>query len=174
MSRISYFDLSQADDDLRKAIESRPPLNIYRMISHAGPVALGFLELGSALLKKNKIDNQLRELSILRVGILNRAPYEVFQHERVARSVGLSAEKIEAIKDGPEAPIFNKLERMVLRYTDAVVLNVKAGDTIFNALAQALSPRELTELTLTIGFYMMVCRFLENFEVDIEEKPVVF
>jgi hypothetical protein len=29
----------------------------------------------------------------------------------------------------------------------------------------------MAELTLTIGFYMAVSRFLENFEVDIEAVP---
>ena len=32
-----------------------------------------------------------------------------------------------------------------------------------------LNDRELAELTLTVGFYMMVSRFLENYEVDIED-----
>jgi len=60
----------------------------------------------------------------------------------------------------------------VLRYTDAIVLNVKAGDSTFDALKQVMSYRELTELTLTIGFYMLVSRFLENFEVELENPPV--
>ena len=82
-------------------------------------------------------------------------------------------EKITALEDGPDHPIFNDIERKVLRYTDQVVHNVKAGDSTFNALAEAMSHRELAELTITIGYYMMVSRFLENFEVEIEEKPVL-
>jgi hypothetical protein len=31
----------------------------------------------------------------------------------------------------------------------------------------------MAELTLTIGFYMTVSRFLENFEVEIEPQPPV-
>lgn len=169
MPRIPYFDLSGASDDLLEALKSRPPLNIYRMLSHAGPAAVGFLKLGSALLRENQLDSRLRELAILRVGILCRASYEVFQHERIARKVGLSDSKIEALRDGPDAAVFEEIERKVLRYTDAVVLNVKAGDSTFQALSQVLSHREICELTLTIGFYMMVSRFLENFEVEIED-----
>lgn len=172
MPRIPYFDMSRADEKLRKAVESRPPLNIYRMLAHAGPAAVGFLSLGGALLRENKLDSRLRELAILRVGILCRAPYEVYQHERLAAGIGVSREKIEALRDGPDAPVFDELERKVLRYTDAVVLNVKAGDSTFAALQPELSERELAELTLTIGYYMMVSRFLENFEVEIEDEPV--
>ncbi len=31
----------------------------------------------------------------------------------------------------------------------------------------------MAELVLTVGFYMMVCRFLENFEVDIEAPGTI-
>lgn len=172
MARIPYFDLSQASPGLQEAIASRRPLNIYRMLPHAGPAAEGFLQLGGALLRQNQLDERLRELAIVRVGILCRAPYEVHQHERFARRVGVSEEKIQALRDGPDHPAFDDLERRVLRYTDQVVLNVKAGDSTWNALAEKLSYRELAELTLTIGFYMMVSRFLENFEVDLEDPPL--
>ena len=96
----------------------------------------------------------------------------MFQHERLARSIGLEQEKIDALKDGPDALVYDDIERKVLRYTDAIVLNVKAGDSTFDALKQVMPFRELTELTLTIGFYMLVSRFLENFEVELENPPV--
>ena len=35
-------------------------------------------------------------------------------------------------------------------------------------LAEKLSLQEMQELTVTIGYYMMVSRFLETFDVDIE------
>ena len=56
-----------------------------------------------------------------------------------------------------------------MRYTDDVVANVRASDETFDALAARLSVQELQELTVTIGFYMAVSRYLETFGVDIEE-----
>ena len=61
------------DESLREIVATRPPLNIYRMLAHAGPAAVGFLKLGAALLRENQLDSHLRELTILRVGILCRA-----------------------------------------------------------------------------------------------------
>ena len=55
-----------------------------------------------------------------------------------------------------------------MRYTDDVVVNVRASDDTFDALAQHLSEQELQELTVTIGFYMAVSRYLETFGVEIE------
>jgi alkylhydroperoxidase family enzyme len=61
---------------------------------------------------------------------------------------------------------------MVMRFTDDVVKNVRASDATFKPLAERLSHQEMQELTITIGYYMMVSRFLETFDVDIEDAPV--
>ena len=169
MPRIPYFDLEQASDEMRAALRSRRPLNIYRMIPHSGPAGLGFVKLGNALLNHNELDSGLRELVILRVGVLSNAAYELHQHRRIARRVGLSDEKIAGAAQGPDAPVFDELERDVLRFTDEVIHHVKASDALFRSVAKRLSHRQLAELIMTIGYYLLVCRFLENLEVEIEE-----
>jgi 4-carboxymuconolactone decarboxylase len=175
MARIPYFDLSKAPPELAHLIKDRLPLNIYRMVAHGGNTAVGFLALGSAILTKSDIDPTLRELVILRVGALCRSSYEVFQHRRVASKAGVSAEKIEAVLAAPEKPVagplFSELEQAVLRFTDSVVRDVKAPEHLFNDVSSRLPHQQLVELMMTIGFYMLVSRLLENLEVDIEETP---
>jgi len=173
MPRIPYFDLAKAPPEITEPLGSRPPLNIYRMLAHATSAAPGFLKLGGALLREAELDPKLRELAILRVGALSKASYEVHQHKRIAARVGLPAEKIAAVEAGPASDAFAPLEKSILRFTDEVVRNVKAPDTLFAELAEQLGNRQMTELVLTIGFYMMVCRFLENFEVEIEPAGTI-
>ncbi|MBT9525540.1 MAG: carboxymuconolactone decarboxylase family protein [Rhizobacter sp.] len=169
MARIPYFDMSQAPESYQALLKSRNPLNLYRMLPHAGvSAASGFLALGSALLRDNELDSQLREIAILRVGILSEAPYEVHQHKRVARQVGLSDEKVAALEAGADTAVLNDDERLVLQFTDVVFRDVKAPDALFNQVAARFGHRQTAELVLTIGFYMLVSRFLENFEVDLE------
>jgi hypothetical protein len=60
-------------------------------------------------------------------------------------------------------------EKAVLRFTDDVVRNVKASDKTLKAVQAFLSPGAVVELTLTIGYYMMVCRFLETTGVEGED-----
>ncbi|MCL1486179.1 MAG: carboxymuconolactone decarboxylase family protein [Marinobacter sp.] len=169
MARIPYSDTDQANTELKQAMGPRPPLNVVRMIAHAEPSTIGFLSLGGALLgRNNDLKSQLRELVIIRVGILCGSEYEVFQHKRLAKKVGISDDKVAALDNGPLAAAFDDLERKVLCYTDAVVRDVKADAATFEAVADLLSHRAMVELTLTIGFYMMVSRILENFEVELE------
>ena len=172
MARIPYFDLAQAPASYTEMLGSRPPLNLYRMLPHAGKAAEGFLRLGGALLRDNELDARLREIAILRVGLLSGASYEVHQHKKLARKLGLEDAKVAALAPGADASALDELELQVLRFTDEVFHRVKAPDAMFEAMRERLTTKALSELVLTIGFYMMVCRFLENFEVDIEPPGV--
>ncbi|MFT4096291.1 MAG: carboxymuconolactone decarboxylase family protein [Rhodoblastus sp.] len=172
MARIPYFDIAQAQGRAKKAYEKLPKLNIFRMLGHSGELVDGFNRLGSQILYFTKLDPVLREIAIIRVGVLSRASYEVHQHERIGRNLGMSDAKIAAIHEGPEAAAFSDVEKEIMRFTDDVVKNVRASDATFQALAHRLSHQEMQELTLTIGYYMMVSRFLETFDVDIEDAPV--
>lgn len=169
MARIPYFDPAKAEGKVKEAYEKLPPLNIFRMMGHSGRMLEKFTALGNQILMYSKLDPILREIAIVRVGVLSKASYEVYQHERISRQLGMSDDKIRAIHEGPEAKAFSPLEAKVMRFTDDIVRNVRASDATFNALKDELSLQELQELVLTIGYYMMVSRFLETFDVDIEE-----
>ncbi|OKO74273.1 carboxymuconolactone decarboxylase family protein [Bradyrhizobium sp. AS23.2] len=171
MSRIPYFDMDQATPELQELLKIRRPLNLYRMLPHATTIAPGFLKMGGAILRDSAIDPVLREIAILRVGFLSKAAYETHQHKRVARNAGISDTKIAALEnDASDSEVFSPLERLVILYTDDVVANVKASTALFDELLAQLDHRRMAELTLTVGFYMMVSRFLENFDVDIEAQ----
>jgi len=171
MSRIPYFDVDQASGKHAEFLDKlKPHLNIYRMLANSEAGLKGFVRMGNALLYRCELDAGLRELAIVRVGRLSRAAYEVFQHERIAREAGVAEEKIAALRDATiEAPAFTDHEKAVLRYTDDVVRNVKASDKTLKAVQAFLTPGAVVELTLTIGYYMMVCRFLESMGVDGED-----
>ncbi|MEP6967490.1 MAG: carboxymuconolactone decarboxylase family protein [Pseudomonadota bacterium] len=169
MARIPYFDPAAAVGRAAAAYEKLPPLNIFRMMGHAGELLDGFTRLGTQILNFTSLEPVLREIAILRVGVLSKAGYEVFQHERIARRLGLTDALIAAVREGPGAPAFDEAQREVMAFTDDVVANVRAGDATFEPLKRRLGYKALQELTLTVGYYMMVSRFLETFDVDIEE-----
>ena len=174
MPRIPYPDPGALPPKLQE-FQARidPNVNIFRMLPWAETAVEHWHRLGNAILQKSKLDPLLREMAILRVGHLCRAAYEVHQHERIAARAGMAPEKIAALREGPDAPVFDAVESLVIRFTDEVVRNVKASDPTFQALAARLSNRELCELVLTIGYYQMTCAFLENFEIPIEEPGVI-
>ncbi len=169
MARIPYPDLATLDPNTTAFLDKLPPLNIFRMMAHSEGLLPAFTRLGNHLLFKSELDPVLREIAILRVGVLSGARYELFQHERIARQLGMSDELIRAIHAGPEAAGLDDLQRLVVRLTDDVVANVRASDETFGPLRERLSVRELQELVMTIGYYMAVSRFLETFDVEVED-----
>jgi 4-carboxymuconolactone decarboxylase len=168
MARVPYPDPSTLDPNTAAFLERVPPLNVFRMLAGGEGLLAAFARFGNHLLFKTELDAVLREIAIIRVGVLSGAGYEVFQHERIAREVGMSDELIAAIHAGPDAAELDDLQRLVMRFTDDVVANVRAGDATFDPLLARLSLRELEELVMTIGFYMAVSRFLETFDVEVE------
>ena len=171
MSRVPYFDVETATGKHAEFLTKlNPTLNIYKMLANSEYGKKGFIRMGNALLYKCELEPSLRELAIIRVGRLSRAAYEVFQHERIGREAGITDDKIAALREATiESPAFSDNEKAVLRFADDVVRNVKASDKTLKAVQAFLTPGALVELTLTIGYYMMVCRFLESMGVDGED-----
>ncbi len=177
MARVPYPDPSTLSPETRETFGKMPPLNIFRMMAGGEGLLRAFTRMGNYILFKSKLNPILREIAIIRAGMLSKAKYEVYQHERIGRDLGMSDALIKAIHAGPDDGAFNDLQRMVMRYTDDIVRNVRAGDATFKPLSERLSLQEMQELTVTIGYYMMVSRFLETFDVDIERpgtKGVAF
>jgi 4-carboxymuconolactone decarboxylase len=171
MARIPYPDPASLQPDTQEFLgKLGDPLNIFRMLAGGEGLLRAFSRFGNHLLFKSALDPVLREIAILRVGVLSDATYEMHQHDRISRGIGMSDELLAGIRAGADAPVFDELQANVMRYTDDVVRNVRASDATFEPLRDALPLQELQELTVTIGFYMCVSRFLETFGVDIEER----
>jgi len=169
MARLPYFDVADVPAPLGDVIRSRPRLNLYRVLPHAPEAALGFLALGRAILTQTSLDPGLREIAILRVGALCAASYEIHQHRRVAARVGLGDAQIEAVLDLAARDGLDARQRLVADYTDAVVKQVKAPAALTDRVRSELGDKAWLELLMTIGYYGLVSRVLENVEVDIEE-----
>lgn len=168
MARIPYADPSQFDDKTAKLIDRLAPLNLFKMMAHAPGLLRPFVDLGGAFLFEGKLDPVTRECAILRVGYLSKATYETSQHEKIGRDLGMSEALFDAIKTGPEAPGLSEEQRLALALVDDLVTNVKAGDATFQPALAHFGVEMMQELTLVTGYYMMVSRYLETFEIDVE------
>lgn len=168
MARLPYPDLSTAPEELRQFVAALPPLNIFRMLAHADTLARGFSQLGTAILGRMTLDPRLRELAILRVAQRSPAAYEWQQHVPIARATGASEAEVAALERGETSACFGERERALLRFADELLAGPRASDEALAAMRAVFSDREVCEAILTIGFYMMVARFLETTGVDLE------
>lgn len=170
MARVPYPAPEMLSPETQDQLAKLPPLNLFRMMAGGEGLLRAFVQLGNHLLYKSDLPPLLREIAILRVGALSNARYEVFQHERIARGLGMTEAMLAAIRQGPEDPVFDDVQRLVMRFTDEVVRDVRASDETFQPLVARLSLRRVQELTVLIGYYMTASRFLETFDVELETQ----
>jgi alkylhydroperoxidase family enzyme len=171
VARLPYVDPETAPEPVRDALQRVPPLNIFRMMAHAETAFRPWLRWGATLLDKLQLDPLLRELAILRVARLTPdAEYEWVQHVPIARAVGATAAQVAALEqDEPEAACFTPVQLVVLRFTTEVVRDAGASQETLQALQQTMSAREVIELLMVIGNYMMLARVMATTGIDLDE-----
>jgi AhpD family alkylhydroperoxidase len=175
VARIPYADLDNPEIKplVDKIVAERGSvLHLYQMLLHSAPVAAGWLRYLTAIRHECSLPGDLRELLIMRVAVLNGAPYEAEQHAPIALREGVSQAKLDALAEWERSDLFDARERAVLAYTDASTKQIQIPESVFAAVRAEFDNKVLIELTATIGAYNMVSRFLEALQVHShDERP---
>jgi 4-carboxymuconolactone decarboxylase len=171
MARLPYPDLKRSPERVRAVLAGAPPLHLFWMLAHAETAFEPAMQLGGAILAHLRLDPKLRELAILGVATQAQARYEWVQHVEIGRTAGIRDDQIEAIERGAtqDSTAFSELERAVLAFTTEVLAGPTVSGATFAAVDESLSPREIVELLLTIGNYLMLARVMTTLEIDIDE-----
>lgn len=144
-------------------------INIYRLMLHSPALANAWFDLNQAVRYGTDLDGQSRELAVIRVAILNDVEYVQRAHgPAYALKEGLTPEQVAALWDWRASQLFNAQQRALLAYTDAMTENIEVTDDVFNEARKHFSERQIVELTMLIGAYNMLTRFLKALEVDPE------
>jgi alkylhydroperoxidase family enzyme len=118
----------------------------------------------------------LRELGQTRAGWAAGSQFVFSQHCKSLRELGVSEERIAAVPAWPAAACFEPVERLVLAYTDCLVLDRgRVPDALFEALHAELTDEQVLELTYITALYLqhaVMSRALRT-EYDDREEPVV-
>ena len=137
------------------------------MLLNSPPIAHGWEQMLSAVRNRNSLDAGLRELVILRVAVLNNAPYEFDAHVPHAQKAGKSDAAIKATRAVPaaaDAP-WTELERIAIALTDAMTRDITVSDGLFEQVRAHFNAQEQVDLVATIAAYNMVSRFLTAFHI---------
>ena len=77
MPLISYADMAHAPQDVREAFSRMPrKLNVMKMLANAASEFVPCMRLGGAILGRQQLKPQMRELVILAVSHLEGGAYE--------------------------------------------------------------------------------------------------
>jgi len=142
--------------------------NLFRMLLHSPDVAAGWFEFLSATRKETTLDARTREFVILYVAILLRAAYPQNDHVPIALNEGISQDEIDNLTRWRSSHLYDVRDKALLAYVESSSQDVQVPDDVFDALRHQYGEREIVEITVLIGAYHLVARFLEALQIDLE------
>jgi alkylhydroperoxidase family enzyme len=115
---------------------------------------------------------ELRELGQTRAGWTRSSQFVFSQHCKSCRALGMPEDKIGAIAHWQTAECFTPIERAVLAYTDALVLEGgRVHDATFAALRAELSDEQILELTYITAMYEMHATIARALRLEFDDRP---
>jgi alkylhydroperoxidase family enzyme len=180
MARIEPIDPAATPDDVRETLENLPPLNIFRTLAHAQTAFRPFLRFGGAVLSKMSLDPLVREIAILTVAKEAEAEYEWIQHVAIAQHLGATDEQIAALAEpgscapeaadmrGPDWP-FDPAQQAAIHLAACVVRGPHVSNEVWTHVREQFGEREIVELLLAIGEYLMLARVMTVLQIDLDD-----
>lgn len=107
----------------------------------------------SGQLFRGELNARERELAVLRVAWLCRAPFEWGEHVEIAKRCAITEEEIERITHGSTAPDWTSHERAILKAVEELLANQMIDDDTWDQLAKNWNERQLIEFPVLVGQY---------------------
>jgi 4-carboxymuconolactone decarboxylase len=123
----------QLPADIRDTLATLPPVNVFRMMANAPASFHGFLQLAGSILMQSEFDAHKREIAILCVAHVTRAPYEWAQHVRIATQVGVPQEVDRIAVDGPVQGL-DEESLLVCRVAEEISRDIRLSDEALTAI----------------------------------------
>lgn len=118
------------------------------------------MEMGTALFQ-GRIPPREREIAVLRIGWLCRAPYEWGQHVNIAYRIGMDRDTIERTRTGSAASGWTAHEAAILRGVEELLEDKALSDATWDTLAQSWDEAQLIEFPMMVGQYVATA-FVQN------------
>jgi 4-carboxymuconolactone decarboxylase len=95
-----------------------------------------------------------RELAIMRSAWLGGVDDQWVNHTKIGIESGLTAEEVDRIARGPDAPGWSPEDAAVLRGVDELHARCRIGDATWAALAKQYDEKQLLEFLALVGNYV--------------------
>lgn len=123
--------------------------------------------LGAGVRYSTGFSGRARELAILAVGYAWGSGFEIYAHERVARSAGLTDTELAAVREGRLGDLGDPGERLVASLAHALASRSDLTDDEYQAGRRTLGDDGLFELTTLVGYYATLALQLRVFRVPV-------
>jgi len=168
--RIAPLSPDEVPDDLAEFVT----MNIFGTLANHPGLMRKWLPFGGKLLAGGTLDPRTRELLILRTAWNVGSDYEWGQHVRIGLLAGLTDEEIDRVASSPAAEGWSATDATLLTACDELCADHVISDTTWAALTEILDTKQLVELTLLVGHYVMIAGMLNSLRVQRDPGVVDF
>jgi 4-carboxymuconolactone decarboxylase len=147
-----------------------PVWNVFKTLARHTSLLKRWMPFANHVLFKQTLSPREREMLILRIGWLCRAPYEWTQHAQIGLRAGISAAEIERIADGPDASGWSEHDSALLRAADELHRDCCISDATWATLAKTYSTEQLIDVVFTVGQYNLVSMALNTLGVQLDPE----
>ena len=141
-------------------------LNVYRVMAHHPALLQAWENFRNHIVCQSQLTPQQSEIIILRTGHRHRSRYEWAHHVSRGLAVGLTRERIDAVRAIPNAPE----DRLLVAAVDALIDNGKLAEPLATALRDALGVPAMLDLMATVGMYTTLAFLIESFDIPLEPE----
>jgi alkylhydroperoxidase family enzyme len=157
----------------RHPLPSRDPgrpkgLNVLGTLARHPALARAYHTFNGHVLFASTISPRQRELLVLRVATRRGSEYEWAQHVILAADAGITADEVERVVRGPDAPGWSPLEGALLAATDELLADARIADGTWATLAAELDEQQLMDVVFTVGAYDLLAMALRSFAVELD------
>jgi alkylhydroperoxidase family enzyme len=146
-------------------------LNVYKLLLHSPALAQTWFDHNGAVRWKTELTGRLREIVIIRIAYLNGIDYVLAQHvPGLAVAEGLTLAECDALADWRAGDLFDARERAALAYAEAMTMSTSVPDQVFAEVRRHFNDREIVELSVLIGTYIMHNRVMKALAIDLEPE----
>lgn len=124
-------------------------------------------DLCLALFGETVLPPLAREVVILLTGARWGSMYEIYSHEALARSHGLSATKIATLAAGERPIDLTDEEVPAFDLASVLLRGHQAANSTYERAVAAYGDDGVAEIAVLIGCYTTICTLLNTFDVDL-------
>lgn len=173
-TRLPPLPADEWDDSARAALSPLLPPercnrrdagNVLSTLVRHPALTAAYLNFNAYLLKDSTLSARVREVALLRVVHRRGCAYLWSHHIPIAYRAGLTADDIDAIRDGRPA---DAVDRLVVQVVDELDRDSTVCDATWTALNRHFDEQQCMDLVFTVGGYCLLAMAVNTFGVEDE------
>jgi len=143
-------------------------INLQLTTGHSPKFSQAASTMAFAIRFDSVVPRRLIELTIMRTAQIVGADYEINQHIPLFKMCSYSDAQLAALPEWKTSTLFDEKERALLGYVEQMAHGGNVDDPTFAELQKYFSPKEIVELTYTVGNYYANVLLTKALRIQVE------